>query len=84
MSIGRSPSTQGGSAALSCGKALPFRLTARQFQVLRRGYASPVEAQPQPGNKISPRKGEAFPQDVAAQPLTLIGYNNRRNRRSEI
>jgi hypothetical protein len=70
-----------GSAALSCGKAPPFPAT----WFFRRGFASPVEAQPQPRNKISspPRKGRAFPQDMAAEPLIRIGYNNCRKRRSE-
>ena len=41
----------GGSAALSCGKALPFRAFAIQFSGFRRGCASPVEAQPQPSRQ---------------------------------
>jgi len=41
-----------GFAALSCGKALPFRAFTIQLLAFRRGYASPVEAQPQPTNKI--------------------------------
>jgi len=40
---------------------------------LSRGYASPVEALPQPKSRIwdALRKGEAFPQDRAAEPLTV-------------
>jgi len=61
-----------GSAALSCGKTLPFRTFAIQLLVFRRGSASPAEAKPQPINKNSDRarKGEAFPQDRAAEPLS--------------
>ena len=60
-----------GSAALSCGKAAPFRAFATLSLLCRRGCASPVEAQPQLRNKfVRPlRKGKAFPQDRAAQPL---------------
>ena len=41
-----------GSAALSCGKALPLLAFTIQLPVFRRGCASPVEAQPQPRNMI--------------------------------
>jgi hypothetical protein len=41
----------------------------------RRGCASPVEAEPQPKNRIQGRrrKGEAFPQGRAAKPLAGQG-----------
>jgi hypothetical protein len=41
-----------GSAALSCGKALPFRACTYPTKRFWRGCASPLEAQPQPQANI--------------------------------
>ena len=43
----------GGSAALTCGKALPFRPAPTRILFFRRGCASPVEAQPQPAGIVT-------------------------------
>jgi len=59
-----------GSAALSCGKASPFRGAAShlvgglRLRLKRRGAASPKDR----GEVAKCRKGRAFPQDKTAEP----------------
>jgi hypothetical protein len=50
-----------GSAALSCGKALPFQAFPTQLLFFRRGCASPVEAEPPPRPGFKADAGKAKP-----------------------